>query len=68
MRFTIRPGGSSSSGGFAVTAVDAREALDRVRQMINNGLAEVQIFDADGKAYDLIELERLTGASEADDA
>jgi hypothetical protein len=64
LNFTIRPKGSSSSGGFAITAVDAREALERVRELVERGLTEVQIFDAAGKPYDLVELERVTSEAE----
>jgi hypothetical protein len=40
---TIRPKGSSSAGGFATTAVDAQEALERVKELVERGLTEVQI-------------------------
>ena len=64
MKFTIRPAGSSLSGGFAVSATDAREALDHVRDMIARGLTDVHILDDRGRRYDLVELERLTAEGE----
>ena len=67
MKFTIRPAGSSQSGGFAVTAIDAREALNHVRDLLARGLTDVHILDHKGRRYDLVELERLTAEGEADD-
>jgi hypothetical protein len=64
MKFTIRPKGSSSSGGFAIAATDAREALEHARVLVEHGLTEVQIFDSLGNPYDLVELERVTSESE----
>ena len=65
VKFTIRPKGSNlSAGGLAVSAEDAREALDVVKAMTDRGMTEVQIFDADGQPYDLIELERVTSEAE----
>ena len=64
MKFTIRPAGSSLAGGFAVSATDAREALNHVRDMIARGLTDVHILDDRGRRYDPAELERLTVESE----
>ena len=64
MKFTIRPKQNRSGGGMSMTAVDAREALDAAKSMRDNGLVEVEIFDAKGKAYDRDELERITRAGE----
>jgi hypothetical protein len=58
MKYTIRPKGSSSAGGFAITAIDAREALERVKELVERGVSEVQIFDSAGRAYDLAALEQ----------
>jgi uncharacterized protein YnzC (UPF0291/DUF896 family) len=69
MNFTIRPkGNDSTGGGMSVTAEDAREALDVVRNMLANGLKEVEILDAKGNSYDLVELERITKEGEDDAA
>jgi hypothetical protein len=67
MKFTIRPGGSSFSGGMAISAMDAREALNHVRDLIARGLTEVHILDERGARYDVVDLERLTRASEQTD-
>ncbi|NNM71416.1 hypothetical protein [Enterovirga aerilata] len=68
MRFTIRPGESTASGGFAVIAQDAREALNHVRDMLDRGLTDIDVVDPEGRHYDLIELERITAESEAREA
>lgn len=65
MRYTIRPGATSCGDDFAVATADAREALDIVRGLIDRGLTDMQIFDAEGKAYDLADFERIVNASEA---
>ena len=49
---------------MSVTAVDAREALLAVQNMIANGLSDVEIIDEKGNPYDLSELERLTTEGE----
>ena len=64
MKYTIRPKGSSSAGGFAVTAIAAREALERVKELVERGLSEVQIFDAAGKPYVLAALEQQATEAE----
>lgn len=42
----------------AVSARDTREALDIVGTMVERGATAVEIIDADGLHYDLIDLER----------
>ena len=41
--------------------MDAREALNAVRDMRERGLEGIEVTDENGKSYDLVELERLTG-------
>lgn len=60
MPFKIRPGDGTPSGGFTVFAVDAREALNHVRDMLERGIESVVVLDEDDRPYDLEELERLT--------
>jgi hypothetical protein len=64
MPFKIRPGDGTPSGGFPVFAVDAREALDHVRAMLERGIESVEILDGDGVPYELRELERITSERE----
>ena len=64
MIFTIRPAGSSRTGGFAVSAVTAREALNVVEDMRARGLRGIMITDENGRRYGRAELERLV--TEAD--
>ena len=49
---------------MAVLARDAREALNVARDMMAR-VEYVEVTDADGKPYDLGELERLAAESEA---
>jgi hypothetical protein len=65
MKFTIRPGASTSSGGVAVVASEAREALDLVREMMDRGLTDIEVFDDEGRLVELAELERAS-ATEAE--
>ena len=39
-------------------AVDTRQALDLVATLVENGALAVEIIDASGMHYDLIDLER----------
>jgi hypothetical protein len=56
--------GSSVAGGFAIAAVDAREALDRAKELVERGLTEVQLFDSTGQPYDLADLEQQAAEAE----
>ena len=66
LRFPIRPGASTPSSGFAVSAGDPREALNHVRDMLERGLSDIDVLDDEGRPYDLSELERSALASESD--
>jgi hypothetical protein len=69
MKFTVRAGTSSqSAGGFAVTAMNARDALDHVARLVARGLTDVHVMDDKNRRYDLVELERLTAESLQADA
>ncbi|MGQ4273377.1 hypothetical protein [Terrihabitans sp. B22-R8] len=45
---------------MSITAEDAREALNAVQRLIEDGLDGVVIIDEKGNPYDQVELERLT--------
>jgi hypothetical protein len=51
----VRPPGFLAS---AVSAADTRQALDLVASMVEGGALVVEIIDASGMHYDLIDLER----------
>jgi hypothetical protein len=51
----VRPLGFSAP---AVCAADTRQALDVVASMVEGGALVVEIIDASGMHYDLIDLER----------
>jgi hypothetical protein len=44
---------------FPVAASSTREALDVADMMIDRGATDIKIVDANGRRYDLIQLERL---------
>jgi len=51
-------------GDFTVSALNAREALKLVGAMIDHGKETVDVFDAEGRNYNLSELERLASGAE----
>jgi len=69
MTFKIRPGGSSASadGGMVVFTPYASEALKVARDMLERGIEQVVITDADGQPCDLADLERLAAEAEGHD-
>lgn len=64
MAYRVRPAAGVPGNGFTVFAVDAREALDHVRDMRARGIAEVEVLDDDGTPHDLDALERETARGE----
>jgi hypothetical protein len=58
VRFTITQTAPLGFGAFPVSTTDARAALDVVASMVERGAKGVEILDANGLRYDLIDLER----------
>ena len=61
MNYTLRPKGISPSGGLAVFARTAREAVEQMDRMLRVGAGEVQVSDASGMVVEESELRRLAG-------
>jgi hypothetical protein len=57
VKFTVTQTSPSGFEAFAVSALDARQALDVVASMVERGATVVKIFDLKGLRYDLIDLE-----------
>lgn len=58
MKYTVKQMMPLGFRLFPVAASDTREALDVVRTMVARGAIAVEIIDANGLHYDLIDLER----------
>jgi hypothetical protein len=58
MKFTITQTAPTGYGSFSVMTKTANEARDVVASMVERGAIDVDVVDADGRYYDLIELER----------
>lgn len=57
MKFTVTQTVPSGHASLSVVTRDAREARDVVVCMVERGAKEVEVVDAGGSYYDLIDLE-----------
>jgi len=58
MLYLVRPAANThGTGGVGLIAGNAREALDCVRDLSEQGLANVRVFDGDGKEIEIAALE-----------
>jgi hypothetical protein len=63
MAYTVRPR-NGGHGSRSILESEAREALRAARQMMADGIEDIEIVDEDGTTYDLEEFERITGDGE----
>jgi hypothetical protein len=59
MKYSVKQLVPPEGLSFCITAANTGEALDLVAMMIERGAKEVEIIDANGRRYDLIDLESI---------
>jgi hypothetical protein len=59
MNYMVRPKRKSSYGGVSMPAANARTALGLTKELLERGVEGVEVVDANGQLFCVVELEHL---------